>query len=158
MNGLNVIHVRIGEVKTGKQGDLLKATLGSCVGIAFLWKSKGIFGLAHCLLPETEEKTSALSAKFVNQAVLSLMKLMKINPEDVKEIEVHIAGGGNMMSQLARRNVDHVGMLNAVAAKKYLALYGFHIKSSELGGEEGRQISVDCSNEIVSTIKLMKSA
>ena len=36
----NDIHVNIAEVKIGKNGDILKATLGSCVGIAFLWKAK----------------------------------------------------------------------------------------------------------------------
>lgn len=152
----NEIHVKIGEVKVGRSGDVLKATLGSCVGIAFLWKEKDIFGLAHCLLPEAYEPSSTIGAKFVSQAVPSLIALLKIKQENIGDIEVHIAGGGNMMAQLARPNVDHVGALNAEAAKKCLLQYGFKIKSADLGGDEGRQIYVDCARSSVNVVRLQK--
>jgi chemotaxis protein CheD len=142
----NDIHVKIGEVKVGRSGDLLKATLGSCVGIAFIWRSKGLFGLAHCLLPDAPETTSTIGAKYVSQAVPSLIALLKIKPENVNEIEVFYAGGGNMMSQLAKRNVDHVGLLNIAAAKKYLSAHGFKFKELDVGGEVGRQIFLNCSS------------
>ncbi len=145
MRNENDIHVKIGEVKIGHSGDVLKATLGSCVGIVFSWRRKSLFGLAHCLLPDAPEATFVVSAKFVSQAVPSLMILLKIKPEDIKEIEVFYAGGGNMMSQLSKRNVDHIGLLNIAAAKKYLSAYGFKYKELDVGGEVGRQIFVDCS-------------
>lgn len=152
------IHVKIGEVKVGRLGDILKATLGSCVGIAFIWKDKGRFGLAHCLLPDAHEDSVMISAKFVSQAIPSLMALLKIRPDDVKEIEVYIAGGGNMMSQLARKNVDHVGTLNLLAAKKHLKNRGFKFKELDSGGEVGRQIVVDCSSGEVIVHRFDKSA
>jgi len=140
------IHVKIGEVKVGRTGDILKATLGSCVGIAFIWRSKGIFGLAHCLLPDAPEVTTIIGAKYVSQAVPSLIALLKIKPGDVKEIEVFYAGGGNMMSQLAKRNIDHVGLLNIAAAKRHLSSKGFKFKELDVGGDVGRQIFVDCTS------------
>lgn len=140
------IHVKIGEVKVGKSGDILKATLGSCVGIAFVWKKKNIYGLAHCLLPESVESDFKISAKYVSQAVPSLMALLKIKKEDIDEIEVYFAGGGNMMSQLSKRNVDHIGTLNIEAARKYLKLNGFKFKELDSGGEVGRQIFVNCTS------------
>ena len=142
----NQIHVKIGEVKVGHTGDVLKATLGSCVGIAFVWRRKGLFGLAHCLLPDAPETTFVISAKFVSQAVPSLMALLKVKPDDIKEIEVFYAGGGNMMSQLSKRNVDHIGLLNIAAAKKYLSANGFNYKELDVGGDVGRQIFVDCTS------------
>lgn len=157
MGNNNDIHVKIAEVKIGKNGDILKATLGSCVGIAFLWKAKAVFGLAHCLLPEANTPTTLIGAKYVSQAVPSLMAILKIKPENVKEIEVHIAGGGNMMPQLSRSNTDHIGIQNIAAAKKYLEMYGFKIRSADTGGEEGRQIILDCTTETVSVSKLLKA-
>ncbi|MGA7816957.1 hypothetical protein [Caballeronia sp.] len=44
--------VRIGEVKTAGRDVILRATLGSCVGIGVLWRSRGLYALAHCLLPD----------------------------------------------------------------------------------------------------------
>lgn len=156
MMATNEIHVKIGEVKTGKRGDILKTTLGSCVGIAFLWKSENKFALAHCLLPESTDSINTIGAKFVNQAIPSLIALLKIKSENVREIEVHLAGGGNMMSQLSRKNVDHVGTMNILAAQKLLEAQGFKIRSMDVGGEEGRQMYVDCSTGKVSVIKIQK--
>jgi chemotaxis protein CheD len=156
VNG-NEIHVKIGEVKIGKSGDLLKTVLGSCVGIAFVWKEKGLFALAHCLLPEAYGPTSVIGAKFVSQAVPSLMALLKVKPENIKEIEVSIAGGANMMSQLSRKNVDHIGSLNLAAAKKYLELNGFKFREIDVGGEEGRQMFIDCTSGQVTVLKFQKA-
>lgn len=142
---INDVHVKISEARTGNRGDRLRAVLGSCIGIAFIWKERGICGLAHCLLPETKEHQTLSGAKYVNQAILTLISLMKIQSENVHEIEVHIAGGGNMMAQLSRHNVDDIGKMNIQAARKYLMQSGFKISTEDVGGILGRQIYLDCS-------------
>lgn len=152
----NDIHVGIGEVKTGKVGEILKANLGSCVGIAFVWKDRGRFGLAHCLLPEMNAETAVIGAKYVSQAVPSLIALLRIKPEDVKDIVVYIAGGGNMMAQLSLKNFDHIGLQNLASAKKYLKKHGFRYHELDVGGSEGRQIILDCTTGTVSVINFKK--
>ncbi len=151
---MNEIHVKIAEVKTGSNGDLLKATLGSCVGIAFVWKERNICGLAHCFLPETETDQHLVGAKYVNQAILSLMKLMDIKKIDVRKIEVYIAGGGNMMNRLLKSNNSQVGKFNAEAAIKYLDYYGFRIKDSMIGSPSGSKILVNCDTGEVEFVVL----
>lgn len=142
---MNEIHVKIAEIKTGSKGDLLKATLGSCVGIAFVWKEKDLCGLAHCFLPETETEQHVIGAKYVNQAIISLMKIMGIKKADVEKIEVYLAGGGNMMNNLLKSNQSQVGKFNMEAAYKYLDYYGFKVKRSLLGSASGTKILLDCS-------------
>lgn len=155
---MNEIYVKIGEVKVGHKGDILKATLGSCIGIAFIWKKKQIYGLAHCLLPETHENTFLIGAKFVNQAIKSLIALLKIKEESFPELEVHIAGGGNMMGDIVRKEGTHIGNLNIEAVRKYLKEYKLKIKSEDLGGLSGRQIILDCSKETIQVITLSKDS
>ena len=46
MNNKNC-NVHIGEVKTGSGDVELQTILGSCIGIGFLWKKRGVYGLAH---------------------------------------------------------------------------------------------------------------
>lgn len=140
------VHVKIGEVKVSNDGSILKATLGSCVGIAFLWPSKKIYGLAHCLLPSSTVDVNHIGAKYVNQAIQSLIILMKISPQDKDEIFAVIAGGGNMMAQLTRPNIQHVGLQNGEAAQRFLLNNGIKIKHADLGGNEGRQMYLDCSS------------
>lgn len=154
MPSIHDIHVKIGEVKTGRKGDVLRATLGSCVGIAFVWKEKQVMALAHCLLPESPQTSYSIGAKFVDQAVNSLKAMLKIREEDVPNISVFIAGGGNMMSQLAKENMDHVGALNVLAAKKFLKQGGFKFMEIDVGGEEGRQMFIDCTSGVVSVLRL----
>ncbi len=143
------IHVKIAEVHTGTEGQVLKAILGSCIGIAFIWKKKKLCGLAHCLLPETEQNQHILGAKHVNQAIISLMKIMEIKKSDVGEIEVYLAGAGNMMNQILKSKSSQVGKSNEEAARKYLAYYGFKVTEEKLGFNTGSKITVNCTDYTV---------
>jgi chemotaxis protein CheD len=148
------LNVKIAEVKIGTDGDILKATLGSCVGIAFIWKEKNLYGLAHCFLPETDEVSNEISARYVNQGIASLMTMMKIKKEDAASIDVYIAGGGNMMNQLMKSNRAQIGKHNADATAKWLAHHGFKVKRSDLGHDCGMKIQVNCSTGEVDFIRL----
>lgn len=151
---MNDIHVKIAEVKIGSTGDCLKACLGSCVGIAFAWKEKNIYGMAHCFLPEGDDNRHEISARYVNQGIISLMTLMKIKKEDVSKIEVYIAGGGNMMNQLMRSNRAQIGRHNADSTAKWLAHYGFKIKKSDVGLDGGVKIHLNCTTGEVEITRL----
>lgn len=150
------IHVKIGEVKISGPGNRLKATLGSCVGIAFLWKKEKLFGLAHCLLPSSEVIHPEIGAKYVPQAIISLLKLMKIEKCNYKEVDVVLAGGGNMLAQLSISNLNQVGELNSKAAREILNSLGFSIIMEDLGGTQGRQIFIDCTEATIEINKILK--
>lgn len=152
------IQIRMGEVKLGLEDDILKSTLGSCVGIAFYWRQKKIGGLAHCLLPKAPIDLNLIGAKYVDQAIKSLLILMKISPDEFYQVEVSVAGGGNMMNQLSARNASQVGKHNAETVVTILEEFGFKILRSDLGGYNGRQMVLNCSNGLVEIIKLEKIA
>jgi chemotaxis protein CheD len=145
MNHTHFIHVSIGEVKTGTGEDVLMTSLGSCVGIAFIWQKKNLYGLAHCLLPEAPDKASIISARFVSQAVPSLLSLMEIDPRQHREISAVIAGGGNMTAPKDSDPKNLIGTLNAVAAEKYLMAAGIEVVHKDLGGDYGRKLYIYCS-------------
>lgn len=139
---------------------ILKSLLGSCVGIAFYWPERKVSGLAHCLLPEPEKSSISfqISAKYVSQAIPSLMALLKIKPEHIKEIQVTVAGGGRMMETELHKNNMHIGQSNVQMAKNCLEKLGFKSIQYDVGGDHGRQICLDCSNGSVVIHKLSKSA
>ena len=154
----NEIHVKIGEIKIGHAGDVLKATLGSCVGIAFVWTERGVSGLAHCLLPDIDRiDEKIISAKYVRQAVPSLISLLKVQSTDLLHIKVYVAGGGNMMSQLLKNNIHRIGDQNIESAKKNLERYQLNYKIIDSGGECGRQMYVDCSSGEVSVKRIQRN-
>jgi chemotaxis protein CheD len=136
-------YVGMGEVKTGSRNEVLRATLGSCIGIAFIWKKGGRCGLAHCLLPEAPGAIIGISARYVSQAIPSLLGVMRIRPVDYPDVEVIVTGGGRMFR--VRPNGLNVGELNAQAAQRHLAARGLHVDHIEIGGRRGRQITIDCA-------------
>jgi len=142
----NELNVHIGQVKIGKRDDALHALLGSCVGIALLWPQKRLYGLAHCLLSESPEKSSEINGRYVDQAIPSLISLMNIRNVDLHEIQAVVAGGGNMTMPDTTKPEKLVGTINVNAALKYLDKLSVNVIHQETGGVEGRKISIDCSS------------
>ena len=95
--------VGMGQLKIGARSEQLQAVLGSCVGIAFIWRKGGCCGLAHCLLPEAPHAARVPApigppdARYVSDAVPSLLRMMGAHEADYPDIEVILAGGANML-------------------------------------------------------------
>ena len=143
-HGLPLHHVGMGQLSVGTHGEQLQALLGSCIGIGFLWKNGPCCGLAHCLLPEAPGTDGSLGARYVSQAVPSLLRLMGARQADYADIEVVLAGGASMFGP--RNGRLQIGRQNAEAAQKYLDQCGLHVSFCALGGRHGRQLLIDCAS------------
>lgn len=152
----NIVRVRIGQFEVrNRSSDLLKATLGSCIGIAILWREKKSYALAHCLLPTCPDPNPGPGARYVDQALGSMLRGLRVQPEAYGELEVHVAGGGNMTHKAEEDfRSSHIGQLNIVAAQSCLKRLGLPIRSEDVGGRVARQILLDCSTETVSVVRL----
>ncbi|WP_082551956.1 chemotaxis protein CheD [Massilia sp. Root351] len=140
--GGELLQVGIGQLKVAGRAGQLQAVLGSCIGIAFIWEKGGRCGLAHCLLPEPRGACDAATgARYVSQAVPSLLRLMGARQADYPDITVVLAGGASMLC--SKRLC--VGQENAAAARKYLGQCGLEVRYCELGGRHGRQLLIDCA-------------
>ncbi|RFU46850.1 hypothetical protein D0B32_15590 [Paraburkholderia sp. DHOC27] len=146
----------------GSGADVLRATLGSCVGIGVLWRERGLYGLAHCLLPEApghaashassqvanqsqaHSQPAAIGAKYVTQAIPSLLSLMQIQRSSYRELEVVLAGGANMVHYVRRPSHAPIGEQNFRTAQRLLDALGVRIVHTDVGGESGRQLLIDC--------------
>lgn len=141
-----VLDVHIGEVKVARHGELLKAILGSCVGIGIIWEDRKICGLAHCLLPSSPTPTFEIGGRFVDQAFRSLIALMKLRETDLSRVSVVIVGGGNMTSPGAVDSSVLVGASNFKTALREAQRHQLRVVHSDGGGEEGRRIFVNSSD------------
>lgn len=144
-HSLPLHHVGMGQLSVGTHGEQLQALLGSCIGIGFLWKNGPCCGLAHCLLPEAPGADSSLGARYVSQAVPSLLRLMGVRQADYADIEVVLAGGASMFGPAHAHGRLQVGRQNAQAAQKYLDQCGLSVSFCALGGRHGRQLLIDCA-------------
>ena len=138
-----VLDVHIGEVKIAKHGETLKAILGSCVGIAFIWDAEAKCGLAHCLLPKQPKLTYKIGAKYVDQAVRSLIAMLRIPADQTKSVKAVVVGGGNMTNGDANDESKLVGACNYRNAIHEVKSRGFKLIHSDGGGSLGRKIVVN---------------
>lgn len=137
------LQVPMGQLKIGTRTDQLQALLGSCVGIGIIWKKRGRCGLAHCLLPECPQAAGELGARYVNQAVPSLLRLLGATEADYADIEVVVAGGATMLNACSSRL--QIGQQNAEAARHHLRKHGLTINYCRVGGKCGRTLTIDCA-------------
>ena len=145
----------MGQLARGRSPAILKVTLGSCVGVAFVWRERALFGMAHCLLPRAPEPLLELGARYVDQAIMSLLRMLDARPEHHARIEAYLAGGGNMMrrDQSAGR-VPQLGQLNIEAALSMLRAQRIAVHATDLGGVHARQMRLNCATASVSVMRL----
>ena len=136
-----IIHVGMGEVKVARHGEVLSALLGSCVAIAVLWPKGGKCALAHCLLPQAPSSVLRFGARFVDQAMPSLLALLGASDDHKRELTLVLAGGASMLGRAGLANP--VGRLNIVAARSAALQHGVTVSYEDLGGRLGRHISID---------------
>jgi chemotaxis protein CheD len=134
----------MGKLMTGSGNERLVAVLGSCVGLAFLWPNGRRCALAHCVLPHAPPDEGGMGARYVSQAVPSLLTAMGVAPADRKEVDVVLAGGASMFGPGSA--MLQVGRQNIVAALSTLQQFGLRVACSDLGGYGGRQLVVDCAS------------
>lgn len=144
MSGGEKLHVTIGQVKIGRAGQSLHAILGSCIGIGVLFPDRGLYGLSHCLLSQGDTVTKDAPGRHVNTAIETLAEMMELTPPDRRKVRVIVAGGANMTMPKGTDPKRLVGSANASYALKALKEAGFRVQHDDLGGLQGRQVTINC--------------
>ncbi len=140
------LHVTIGKVKIGQAGQSLHAILGSCIGLGILNPEKGVFGLAHCLLSQSEAPSENIGGRHVDQAIHSLMHLMELDKREMRRLQGIVVGGANMTLPEDADPSRMVGRINSKFAYKALREAGMRRIHEDVGGMLGRQITIDCTS------------
>lgn len=144
-------HVLSGQMQVGQGDQVLTALLGSCVGIGMIWRRQRRCGLAHCFLPEGVE-TGADSARYVSAAVPRLLAALGVRREQYDEVDVVIAGGARMLN--LRTHDGAVGTRNIAAARSHISLFGLQVAFQDVGGSQGRRLSIDCDRQTFSVVRI----
>jgi len=144
-------HVLTGELQVGHGEQVLTALLGSCVGIGMIWRRERRCGLAHCFLPEGVE-TGVQSARYVSAAVPRLLAALGVRREQYGEVDVVIAGGARMLN--LRTHDGAVGVRNIAAVRSQISLRGLQVAFQDVGGSQGRRLSIDCDRQTFSVVRI----
>ena len=138
----NTIKVGMADLKhTRHPGVLVTLGLGSCVGIALYDRKTKMIGLAHIMLPWSEQaKNNSNKAKFADTGIQQLFSYMLESGSKKGNIVAKIAGGAQMFSFSQANDMIRVGQRNVEATKEVLQGLGIPIVSEDTGGNYGRTI------------------
>lgn len=136
--------VRMGELAVSHTaGHLLTSLgLGSCIGLALVDRRKGIAGLAHIVLPQSEGHGVDNPRKFADLAVPELVVELEAAGARRIRLQAALAGGASMFASAAKLEV---GQRNESAVRGELKRLRIPVVATSTGGSRGRTIRVDSS-------------
>lgn len=141
--------ISMGEYDVVRSPDVLKTTLGSCVGIVLYDPVSDTFGLSHVMLPKAESLETAQAGKYVDTAIPALIGQMGTPKEATSRLKAKLAGGANMFSDLKQEGEKgflKVGKRNIEAVKELLARLGIAVIGTDLGGDRARELTIDAGS------------
>ncbi len=133
--------IRMGEMATGVDGDVLRTLLGSCVGVALYDRRKKIGGLAHIVLPRSRRADDP-PGKCADRAIPALIAMLERDADGAIKLSAKLAGGAKMLS--SSKTAD-IGEQNQRACEQLLRELRIPILAQDCGGNQGRRMSFDLS-------------
>jgi chemotaxis protein CheD len=117
--------------------------LGSCVGIALYDPIKKVAGLAHIMLPSSQQaRNNTNIAKFADTAIVKLIDDMVAKGAVMSKLTAKLAGGAQMFSFTDSSDLLKIGARNVAASKEVLNSLNIPIIAEDTGGNYGRTIEI----------------
>ncbi len=141
---LRVINVGIAEIKTGKSPDVLRTTLGSCIGVVLYDPIKKVGGISHIMLSKDPTGKDSLKTpgKYGETALPILMKAMEQEGSKIGSYCARIFGGASMFKGINSNFLQNIGENNIQIAREFLQIKNIPLIVEDVGGHDGRTISL----------------
>ena len=135
------IAVGLGEIKisTDSESVLVAYGLGSCLGIGMYDSAAKIGGMLHAVLPQRTNGDMRLT-KYVDTGVPEMVKRMLAAGARREHLIVRVAGGANMLLNVAFVKTLNIGERNVAAAHEVFTRAGLNVVGQEVGGNTGRTV------------------
>ncbi|HSW66763.1 MAG TPA: chemotaxis protein CheD [Bacillota bacterium] len=119
---------------------LISRGVGSCVVICLYDSTRKLGALCHIMLPKRPENADLNPLRFADTAIpLALNKLVQLGGQR-SELFAYVVGGANMFQNLGTF-VNKIGDQNVTAVQTILAQLNIPIRTTDVGGDQGRSVS-----------------
>ncbi|ETT85880.1 chemotaxis protein CheD [Viridibacillus sp. FSL R5-0477] len=142
----SVVKVGIAQMDVAKAPNTIRTSgLGSCVGVVLYDESKGIAGLIHVMLPDSQlGRTDSINvAKFADTGIPAMVNQLKQEGIQLFKLKAKIAGGAQMFQFTSSRDSMRIGPRNVEAVKLQLKKLSIPLIAEDTGGSSGRTIEFD---------------
>jgi len=143
-----IINVGIADLQVGKGTDVLRTTLGSCIGIVFYNPDSKVGAISHIMLAKdpTGKDSTKTPLKYGETALPLLVKAMQDAGSPVGTFFARIFGGASMFKGINSNFLQNIGEQNSSFVKKYLEEKKIPLILEDVAGNEGRTISLYCDD------------
>ncbi|MCE9500041.1 MAG: chemotaxis protein CheD [Leptospira sp.] len=139
-----IITVGIAEIKSGKTPDVLRTTLGSCLGIVLYNPETKSGAISHIMLAHDSlgKDSSKNPGKYGETALPLLLKTMEAEGNKPGSFGARIFGGASMFQGINSSFLQNIGENNIAIVKSFMLAKSIPILAEDIGGHEGRTISL----------------
>ena len=146
------ISIPMAGLAIGRNDEVLRTFVGSCVAICIYDEEKKIAGMAHVMLPKNNfgksTKNTKQEGKFADEAIdVILEKLYNISP-DLK-LQAKIAGGAKIFSHESETGSLNIGNKNIIGIRLILQEKKIPLVSQSVGSSSGRWVTFYCDSQRV---------
>jgi chemotaxis protein CheD len=137
------IMLSLGEwaVSDDPERELVCLGLGSCVAFCAYDTRLHVAGMAHMVLPDSEDgKRSGAEAKFVDVAIPLVIGEMQKLGALINRLHVHLVGGAQMLTGASFSDSMMIGQRNVEAAHAAIKRLRLPLTSEDTGGDAGRTV------------------
>jgi chemotaxis protein CheD len=137
------VYLHPGEMYIARRPTVLRTVLGSCVGITFWSRRRGIGALCHAVLPRRPPDLPAdLAAtegfRYVDFCISDLARQLEVLGAVRRELQIKLFGGADVLPVSSKPSARAtVGRQNWQAALEVMREENLDIMVSDLGGTRG---------------------
>ncbi|MDA2938420.1 chemotaxis protein CheD [Acidobacteria bacterium AH-259-A15] len=138
----NVYSVGIGEIKVSRNPTVLTCMgLGSCVALFLIDGVARVGGVAHIMLPDSNQarpQSRGDGGQFANEAPKLLLRRLTNLGADESQVVAKIVGGANMFSSYQTGMLSELGERTVEIVRAELAALNIPLVGEDVGGHRGR--------------------
>ncbi|RQO76306.1 chemotaxis protein CheD [Aquitalea sp. FJL05] len=123
---------------------VISTLLGSCVSIVLWHPQLQVGGMCHYLLAHRNERSSQLSGRYGDEAMLLLLREVLATGRPLQEFRAKLIGGAAILATLeGEHGSNDVAARNADMARLLARQLGLTVQAEDLGGASPRMVVFD---------------
>ncbi|AVQ13926.1 chemotaxis protein CheD [Leptospira santarosai] len=142
--GSKVVNVGIADMQGAQSPEILRTTLGSCIGVVFYAPDKKVGAMSHFMLSKdpSGKDSQKNPFKYADTAIPLLIKKMSEMGCNHGEYSVRLFGGASMFKGVQSSFLQNIGEQNILIARAILEQSKIPLIVEDVGGHDGRTISL----------------
>ena len=139
-----IINVVIAEIVAAKSPNILRTTLGSCIGVVLYQPDLKIGAISHIMLAKDTMGRDKIKnpGKYGETALPKLIKIMEDEGCKPGTYFARIFGAASMFKNITSAFLNNIGESNIAIVREFFAERKIPIIAEDVGGHEGRTISL----------------